>query len=159
MAADEFIIEAKINLTKLLDTEKLKIIAFANGEFDIKFIDNIQDMKSKSISVPFTFQMTNTIVTVGNNDEYFVCAYAIKTKTGLMKSYSCYEGDIESKDGKNTAKLDSFQRVEEDGDFDAKDVIINILVPLSDRKNVENIKVVAMDKGEFQSKEINARIC
>jgi hypothetical protein len=73
-----------------------------------------------------------------------------------MKSYSCYEGDIESKDGKNTAKLDSFQRVEEDGDFDAKDVIINIIVPLSDRKNVENIKVVAMDKGEFQSKEINA---
>jgi hypothetical protein len=73
-----------------------------------------------------------------------------------MKSYSCYEGDIESKDGKNTAKLDSFQRVEEDGDFDAKDVIINIIVPLSDRKNVENIKVVAMDKGEFQSMEINA---
>ena len=42
------------------------------------------------------------------------------------------------------------------GDSDAKDVIINILVPLSDKKNVENIKVVAMDRGESRSKEINA---
>jgi hypothetical protein len=134
----------------------LKVIAFANGESEVKFIDNIQDMKSKSISVPFIFETTNDLVTVGTNDEYFVCAYDIETKTGLMKSYSCYEGDIESKVGKNTAKLGLFQTVEGVGDSDAKDVIINILVPLSDRKNVENIKVVAMDKGEFQSKEINA---
>jgi hypothetical protein len=155
-AAEIFTIEAKIDLTKLPDTEKLKVIAFANGKFDIKFIDNIQDMKSKSISVPFTFQVTNAIVTLGHNDEYFVCAYAIKTKTGDMKSYSCYEGDIEKKDGKNKAKLDLFQTVKEAGDSNVKDVIINVLVPLSDRKNVKNIRVVAMDKGEFQSKEINA---
>jgi hypothetical protein len=73
-----------------------------------------------------------------------------------MKSYSCYEWDIEKKDGKNKAKLDLFKTVKEAGDSDIKDVIINVLVPLSDRKNVENIRVVAMDKGEFQSKEINA---
>lgn len=100
--------------------------------------------------------MTNAVVTVGHDDEYFVCAYSIKTKTGHMKSYSCYEGDIENKDGKNTAKLDLFKTLKEAGDSDVRNVIINILVPLSDRKNMENIKVVAMDKGEFRSKEINA---
>jgi hypothetical protein len=60
------------------------------------------------------------------------------------------------KDGKNKAKLDLFKMVKEAGDSNVKDVIINVLVPLSDRKNVEKIRVVAMDKGEFQSKEINA---
>jgi hypothetical protein len=67
--------------------------------------------------------------------------------------------DIEKKDGKNKAKLDLFQTVKEAGDSNVKDVIINVLVPLSDRKNVEKIRVVAMDKGEFQSKEITRRIC
>jgi hypothetical protein len=55
-AAEVFTMRLKIDLTKLPDTEKLKVIAFANGEFDIKFIDNIQDMKSKSISVPLPFK-------------------------------------------------------------------------------------------------------
>lgn len=113
-------------------------------------------MKSKSICVPFSFEKTNAIVTLGHNDEYVVYAYAIKTKTGDMKSYSCYEGDIENKDGKNKAKLDQFKTVKEAGDSNVKYVTDNVLVPLSDRKNVENIKVVDMDKGQFQSKEINA---
>jgi hypothetical protein len=73
-----------------------------------------------------------------------------------MKSYSCYEGDIENKDGKSTAKLDLFQTVEAGGKPDTENVKINILVPLSDRKNVESIKVIAMDKGGLKSKAINA---
>jgi hypothetical protein len=83
-----------------------------------------------------------------------------------MKSYSCIEGNIEQPDGKNIANIGtgtkqtlstgSFQAVEFGGKPDTKNVKINILVPLSDRKNVENIKVVAMDKGEFKSKSVNA---
>lgn len=156
VAAVNFTVDAKIDLTKIPDPEKLKVIAFANGESAVKYIENIEDIKSTSISVPFAFENTNDIVTVGVNDEYFVCAYNIEIKTESMKSYSCYEGDIENKNGKNTAKLDLFQTVEAGGKPDTKDVKINILVPLSDRKNIENIKVVAMDKGELQSKEINA---
>jgi hypothetical protein len=44
-----FTIEAKIDLSKIPDAERLKVIAFANGQSDVKFVDNIQDMKLKSI--------------------------------------------------------------------------------------------------------------
>lgn len=165
-AAETFEIEANIDLSKIRYSEKLKVIAFANGESDVKFVDKIQEMKSKSISVPFTFERTNDLVTVGVNDEYFVCAYDIKPKAGTMKSYSCVEGNIENTDGKNTINIGSgskntlstgsFQPVDEAGKSKAKDVNINILVPLSDRKNVENIKVTAMNKGELLTKEVNA---
>jgi hypothetical protein len=73
-----------------------------------------------------------------------------------MKSYSCNEGDIEDKDGTSTAKLDQFQSVNAESNKETENIKINILVPLADRKNIENIKVVTMDKGEFKSKEINA---
>ena len=165
-AAETFEIETNIDLSKIPNTEKLKVIAFANGEFDVKFVDNIQEMKSKSISVSFTFERTNDLVTVGVNDEYFVCAYDIKPKTDIMKSYSCVEGNIENTDGKNTINIGSgskntlytgsFQSVDEVGKSKAKEVIINILVPLSDRKNVQNIKVTAMNKGDLLTKEVNA---
>jgi hypothetical protein len=165
-AAETFEIEANIDLSKIPNTEKLKVIAFANGEFDVKFIDNIQEMKSKSISVSFSFERTNDLVTVGVNDEYFVCAYDIKPKTDIMKSYSCVEGNIENTDGKNTINIGSgskntlstgsFQSVDEVGKSKTKEVIINILVPLSDRKNVQNIKVTAMNKGDLLTKEVNA---
>ena len=171
-AAEIFEIEANIDLSKIPDSEKLKVIAFANGEFDVKFVDNIQEMKSKSISVPFNFERTNDLVTVGVNDEYFVCAYDLKPDTGIMKSYSCVEGNIENTDGKNTINIGSgskntlstgsFQSVSEvdeskaKDESNAKDVTMNILVPLFDRKNVQNIKVTAMNKGELQTKEVNA---
>jgi hypothetical protein len=155
-AAEEyFSIKAKIDLTRIEDGEKLKVIAFANGHSQVKYIE-IKDIKSKSISIPFTFEKSNDVVNVGLNDEYFVCAYNIQTKTGSMKSYSCYEGDIKNIDGKNSAKLGPFQPVSNDDNSDAKNVKINIFVLLSDRKNVQNIKVVAMDKGEFKTKSVNA---
>jgi hypothetical protein len=165
MAAENFSIIANIDLTTIPNPEKLKVIAFANGESAVKYIENLNDVKSKSISIPFTFEKTNDFVTVGVNDEYFVCAYALNA-TNEMKSYSCIEGNIEQPDGKNIANIGSgpkktlstgsFQTVEFGGKPDTKNVKINILVPLSDRKNVENIKVVTMDQGEFKSKSVNA---
>ena len=177
-AAETFEIKANIDLSKIPDSKKLKVIAFANGESDVKFIDNIHEMKTQSISVPFTFERTNDLVTVGVNDEYFVCAYDLQPKTDIMKSYSCVEGNIENSDGKNTINIGSgskntlstgsFQPVNEvdesktkdeaktKDESKAKDVIINILVPLSDRKNVQNIKVTTMNKGELLTKEVNA---
>ena len=164
-AVENFTIEAKIDLTKIPDLEKLKVIAFANGESATEVIENAQNIK-KSISVSFTFKNTNDIVTVGVNDEYFVCAYNLNAETNEMKSYSCIEGNIKEPNGKNmaiigsgparTLSTGSFQAVEKVGNPDTQNVEVNILVPLSDRKNVQNIKVVAMDKGEFKFKEINA---
>jgi hypothetical protein len=165
-AVENFSIEAKIDLTKIPDLEKLKVIAFANGESATKVIENAQNIKLKSISVPFTFEDTNDIVTVGVNDEYFVCAYNLNAETNEMKSYSCIEGNIKEPNGKNMASIGSgpartlstgsFQTVGKVGNPDTQNVEINILVPLSDRKSVQNIKVAAMDKGEFKFKEINA---
>jgi hypothetical protein len=165
-AVENFSIEAKIDLTKIPDLEKLKVIAFANGESATKVIENTQNIKLKSISVPFTFEDTNDIVTVGVNDEYFVCAYNLNAETNEMKSYSCIEGNIKEPNGKNMASIGSgpartlstgsFQTVGKVGNPDTQNVEINILVPLSDRKSVQNIKVAAMDKGEFKFKEINA---
>jgi hypothetical protein len=157
IAAEYFTIVAKIDLTNITNPEKLKIIASANGESSVKYVENLKDTKLKSLSIPFTFEETNKFVTVGSNDEYFVCAYNIENETGVMKSYSCHEGDIKLKNGKSSAELDLFQTVQEvDGNSDINDIKINVLVPLSDRKNVENIKVIAMDKGELKHKSINA---
>ena len=157
IAAESFSIDAKIDLTKIPNPGKLKVIAFANGDTSVKYRENLTEIKSSSsITVPFTFEKANDIVTIGNNDEYFVCAYNIEVKTGSMKSYSCYEGDIKNKDGQNIANLDLFGIVESGDNPKTENVTINILVPLSDRKNIDNIKVVAMDKSEFKSKAINA---
>jgi hypothetical protein len=156
LAAGKFTIEAKINSGNIPNPDKLKVVAFANGDTQVEYIDDITKTKSKKISIPFKFDQETDIVTVGYNDEYFVCAYNLDTKTDSMKSYSCNEGDIENKDGTSTAKLDQFQSVSDISNKETDNVKINILVPLADRKNIENIKVVTMDKGEFKSKEINA---
>jgi hypothetical protein len=163
IAAENFNIIANIDLTTIPNPEKLKVIAFANGESSVAYVENIKGIKT--VSVPFTFEKTNDFVTVGSRDEYFVCAYALNA-TNVMKSYSCIEGNIEQPDGKNIANIGTgtkqtlstgaFQTVEFGGKPDTKNVKINILVPLSDRKNVENIKVVAMDKGELKQMSINA---
>ena len=64
--------------------------------------------------------------------------------------------DIKDSKGKNIADLGLFQTVQPISNNQTENVMINILVPLSDRKNIENIKVIAKDKGEFKSKEVNA---
>jgi hypothetical protein len=156
LAAEKFTIEANINSGNIPNPDKLKVVAFANGDTQVQYIDDITKTKSKKIFIPFMFDKESDIVTVGYNDEYFVCAYNLDAKTDSMKSYSCNEGDIEDKDGTSTAKLDQFQSVDAESNKETENVKINILVPLADRKNIENIKVVTMDKGEFKSKEINA---
>ncbi len=156
IAVENFLIEAKIDLMEIPDPQKLKVVAFANGEEKVKYIEDIPDAKSGTITIPFTFDSTNNIVSVGSNDEYFVCAYNLEKNTGSMKSYECTEGDIKDSKGQNIADLDLFQTVQPISNNQTENVMINILVPLSDRKNIQNIKVVAMDKGELKSKEVNA---
>jgi hypothetical protein len=87
-AEESFTIEAKINMKKIDNPEKLKVVAFANHETKTKYIEDKEVLKSPTITVPFTFSQKNNIVTVGNNDEYFVCAYNINAKTGSMLSYA-----------------------------------------------------------------------
>lgn len=162
-AAKSFSVEAKIDLHSLNYPGKLKVVASANGETDTKYLIG-NDLNSNSVSVSFKFNEKNDIVTVGSRDEYFVCAYALDPITNQMQSYSCVEGNIEHSDGKNTISIGSgtkktlstgtFQTVS-GGEINSP--TINVRIPLSDRKDVTQLKVVTMIKGEFESSIINAQ--
>jgi len=154
--ADEFTLDSKTITQNLNEPIKLKVIASANGDTKAKKTSSISDPSSGPINIPFQFKNKNDIVSAGYNDEYFVCGYILSGKTGLMTSYVCNEGDLQNPDGINAASLSSFLTVSDGQSSKAKDVKINILVPLSDRLDVHKIKVVAMIRGEFQSKVIDA---
>lgn len=162
-AAKSFSVEAKIDLNSLNRPDKLMVVASANGENDTKYLTG-DDLNSNVASVSFKFNEKNDIVTAGGRDEYFVCAYAIDPITNQMQSYSCVEGNIEHPDGKNTISIGSgpkktlstgtFQTV---GGGEINTPTINVKIPLSDRKDVKQLKVVTMIKGEFNSRTINAQ--
>jgi hypothetical protein len=162
IAAGKFTIDARINLKKLDNPQKLKVIASANGYAQVKNVTGI-DLNSKSTSVSFEFNEKNDVVNVGDRDEYFACAYALNG-TNQMESYSCVEGNIENTNGINIANIGSGERrTLSTGSFQTVDgpqitnPTIRVWIPLSDRKDVKDLKVVAMIKGEFESKTINAK--
>ncbi|MGE5822656.1 MAG: hypothetical protein ACM31M_08790, partial [Nitrososphaerota archaeon] len=92
-AADEFTIEAKIDLEKFSGSDKLKVVASANGDNKTKIVQG-EDLKSKSTTVSFPFNQKKDIVSIGMRDEFFACACEINGVTNTMKSYSCVEGNI-----------------------------------------------------------------
>lgn len=162
MAAGKFTIEARINLKKLDNSQRLKVVASANGDTQVKNVTG-DDLNSKSASVSFEFNEKNDIVSAGDRDEYFVCAYSLNG-TNKMQSYSCVEGNIENTNGKNVINIGSGERVTlSTGSFRAvkgpeiTKPTIRVWIPLSDRKDVKDLKVVAMIKGEIESKTINAK--
>lgn len=162
-AAGKFSVEAKIDLQSLNNPDKLKVVASANGEIGTKYLTG-NDLKSNIVTVSFEFNEKNDIVTAGKSDEYFVCSYVIDPMTNQMQSYSCVEGNIENSNGKNTISIGSgvkktlstgiFQTVS-GGEINSP--TINVKIPLSDRKDVTQLKVVTMIKGEFESTIINAQ--
>jgi hypothetical protein len=81
-----------------------------------------------------------------------------------MISYSCVEGNIEEPSGKNKISLGSgSMKTLSTGSFQAvsggqiENPTIKIWIPLSDRKDVKELKVVTMIKGEFETQIINAK--
>lgn len=164
-AASDFTIEAKINLQKLNDPAKMKVVASANGDTQVKNVTG-NDLKSKSTTVLFRFNQKNDVVKVGDRDEFFVCAYDLNAQTNEMKSYSCVEGNIGSTGGKNRVNIGSgSEKTLSTGSFQTsnggKNATINhptleITIPLSDRKDVKELKVVTMIRGEFNTKTIDA---
>ncbi|MGI8720241.1 MAG: hypothetical protein ACR2KF_06920 [Nitrososphaeraceae archaeon] len=162
-AAGKFSVEAKINLKTLNNPDKLKVVASANGDNETKYLTG-SELKSNTATVSFEFDQKNDIVTVGSRDEYFVCAYALDAVTNKMESYTCVEGNIEQLSGKNTVNLGSgSEETLSTGSFqtvsggEIKNPTIRVWIPLSDRKDAKDIKVVAMIKGEFETKIIDAQ--
>jgi len=164
-AASDFTIEAKINLQKLNDPAKMKVVASANGDTQVKNVTG-NDLKSKSTTVLFRFNQKNDVVKVGDRDEFFVCAYDLNAQTNEMKSYSCVEGNIGSTGGKNrvnigsgsekTLSTGSFQTSNGGKNASINNPTLEITIPLSDRKDVKELKVVTMIRGEFNTKTIDA---
>lgn len=162
-AAGKFSVEAKIDLKSLNLPDKLKVVASANGETSTKYLTGY-DLNSKRATVSFEFNEKNDIVTVGSGDEYFVCAYAIDPITNQMQSYSCVEGNVEHSDGKNKISIGSgSKKTLSTGTFqtvsggEINNPTMNVRIPLSDRKDVSQLTVVTMIKGEFESSMINAQ--
>jgi len=162
-AAEKFTVQTKINLKKLNSPDKLKVVASANGDNETKYLTG-NDLDSNTVTVSFEFNRKNDIVSVGDRDEYFACAYALNAGTNEMESYSCVEGNIEQPNGKNivsigsgsagTLSTGSFQTI---SGGEIKNPTIRVWIPLSDRKDVKDLKVVTMIKGEFESKTIDAQ--
>ena len=162
-AAGKFSVEAKIDLKSLNHPDKLKVVVSTNGENETKYLEG-NDLNSNTAAVSFEFNQRSDIVTVGSGDEYFVCAYALDPITNQMQSFSCVEGNIEHPDGKNkitlgagarkTLSTGTFQTVS-GGEIDSP--TINVRIPLSDRRDVSQLKVITMIKGEFESKIIDAK--
>lgn len=164
VAAGKFTIDPKINIKKLNNPQKLKVVAYSNGENKTKYLTG-NDLNSNTATVSFQFNQKNDLVTVVHRDEYFVCAYDLNAQTNEMKSYSCIEGNIENPTGKNPVKIGSGPVVTlSTGPFKAVNgaeiknpTIVVWIKNLAGKKHLKDIKAVAMIKGEFKSKIINAR--
>ena len=156
-AADQFTLDTKTTIKKVNDPIQYKLIASANGLTRTPITGVINNPSNGTINIPIKFSTVNDdIVTAGYHDEYFVCGYVISPKTGLATKYKCNEGDLVDAKGNNPVPLEGFRAVAKDSGSGATSVKIKIKVPLKDRPDVDLLKVVAMVRGEFKSKVINA---
>jgi hypothetical protein len=164
IAAGKYTINPKINLKKLNNPQKLKVVAYSTGQNKTKYLTG-NDLKSNTATVSFQFNQKNDLVTAVHRDEYFVCAYDINAQTNEMKSYSCIEGNLENPSGKNRVNIGSGPVVTlSTGPFkpvngaEIKNPTIVVWIEnLAGKKHLKDIKAVAMIKGEFKSKIIDAR--
>ncbi|TLX82273.1 MAG: hypothetical protein E6L04_10240, partial [Thaumarchaeota archaeon] len=85
IAAGKFTIDPKINLKKLNNPQKLKVVAYSTGQNKTKYLTG-NDLNSNTATVSFQFNQKNDLVTAVHRDEYFVCAYDLNPQTNEMKS-------------------------------------------------------------------------
>jgi hypothetical protein len=167
-AAGKYTINPKINLQKLNNPEKLKVVIYSNGENQTKYLTG-NDLKSKTATASFQFNQKNDdLVTAVHSDEYAGCAYDLNPQTNEMKSYSCIEGNLQNPTGKNQINIGSgptvtlssgqFKSVKGGQNDTIKNPTIVVWIEnLAGKKNLKNIEAVAMIKGEFRSKIIDAK--
>ena len=72
IAAGKYTIDPKINIKKLNNPQKLKVVAYSNGENKTKYLTG-NDLKSNTATVSFQFNQKNdNLVTAVQRDEYAV---------------------------------------------------------------------------------------
>ncbi|HEX2407885.1 MAG TPA: hypothetical protein VHJ38_11845 [Nitrososphaeraceae archaeon] len=176
-------IKTKINLNNIdsKNHDQLKLVSYLNGEGKITYIDlkeskNKINPKDNSLTVDLKFNKSNDISQVMFDDEYYVCGYVIddKINTANTKSnltlYDCDEGNISlTSTNKDTVKL--FYTLKKFSESNAlyntnnpsttketpNEVKLRIDVPIHDNKKINDMYLVAMIKGEYQIKKIDAQ--
>ena len=95
-------IKMNLNNIQLKDGDKIKIVAYVNGETGIQYLDPQKEkdqITGNFLTADMKFNKTNEISSI-KNDEYFVCAYVLsngQTKlsnnnTTSAITYDCDEG-------------------------------------------------------------------
>src|ERR687897_3274950 len=102
-------IKMNLNNIQLKDGDKIKIVAYVNGETGIQYLDPQKEkdqITGNFLTADMKFNKTNEISSI-KNDEYFVCAYVLsngQTKlsnnnTTSAITYDCDEGQtVKGKD-------------------------------------------------------------
>ena len=167
-------IKANLNNIELKDTDKIKIVAYVNGEAKIQYLDPQTDKSGITKNVltsNLKFNKTNEISSIGE-DEFFVCGYILNDRQtklannySAIRTYDCDEGQTIEGTDSSTARLFStmmkFQKSLELNKLPAKgnqqsgDVKIAVITPIYDQKDVDLLNVIAMVRGEYQIKTVN----
>lgn len=176
-------IKTKINLNSIdiKNHDQLKLVSYLNGEGKTTYIDlkeskNKINLKDNSLTVNLKFNKSNDISQVMFDDEYYVCGYVTSDKltTANTKSnitlYDCDEGNIglTSTDKDSVKLFYTLKKFSESNILyktnsqsstkeDPKEVKLMIDVPIHDNKKINDMYVVAMIKGEYQIKKIDAQ--
>ena len=167
-------IKMNLNNMQLKNGDKIKIVAYVNGETGIQYLDPQKEknqMTGNFLTGEMKFNKTNEISSIWN-DEYFVCAYVLSN--GLTKlsnnntnaiTYDCDEGQtVEGKDvsmGRLFNTMKKFQKTLElsqlaqKNNQDSGDIKITVITPIYDQTDVDLLNVIAMVKGEYQMKTVN----
>src|ERR1041384_8509849 len=86
IAAGKFTITPKLNIKKLNNPQKLKVVAYSNGENKTKYMTD-NDLNSNTATASFQFNQKNdNLVTAVHRDEFAVCAYDLNSQTNKMKA-------------------------------------------------------------------------
>jgi hypothetical protein len=179
-------IKTKINLNNIdikNPHDRLKIVGYLNGEGQTTYVDlkenkNKINLKDNSLTIELKFNKSNDISQVMFDDEYYVCAYLIDdnlnaSTTSNLPLYDCDEGNIGlTSTEKDTVKLfytlkkfsesnilykTNSQSSASSTKETPKEVQLRIDVPIYDNKKINDMYVVAMIKGEYQIKKIDAQ--
>ncbi len=184
-ATDLTTIKTKINLNNIniKNNERLKLVAYLNGEgqttyIDLKEIKDKINLKDNSLTVNLKFNKSNDISQVMFDDEYYVCGYVIDDKLNAANTksnltlYDCDEGNISltSTDIDTVKLFYTLKKFSESNTLyktnvspsgnikeTPKEVKLRIDVPIHDNKKINDMYLVAMIKGEYQIKKINAQ--
>jgi len=165
------------NITNIENYDRIKVVGYLNGEGQISYIDlkdnlNKIQQPNQILNIDLKFNQTNYISSVMVDDEYFVCAYMLSDKQmdkTNLPIYDCDEGNIGLSTEADTVKLfftmkkysesNAFYKTKQSSvdDQNPQHIKITIIVPVFDAKNIEDMNVVGMTKGQYQIKTIDVQ--